>query len=213
MLNHRGRIMINRVRSNWIKECRVHPKFINIDITVTENHVSNIITRYLFLKERKYIKEPYNNIFYLLTISFFYFLSHLIEIELAYAKKQENKKRIQAYNLIYENNNVRVIQPLTYESAEKHGNGTRWCIAFCRVYWGIYTTGSRSMYFLLPKEGPEKIILYTISDYIFSMTDKEDKSITFSFLSDYMERMCIPPVIINNTNNTSKMYKVINNLT
>ena len=68
--------------------------------------------------------------------------------------KTQQKKSIDPSDAkkLYEDDNLLIVKPLTYESSCKYGSGTRWCTTSTQSYFKNYTEDGQSLYYVILKK-------------------------------------------------------------
>jgi hypothetical protein len=82
-------------------------------------------------------------------------LSNAIKTHNEKSKSQQNKIDSSSAKKIYEDSNILIVKPLTYEASCKYGSGTRWCttMADTPTYFKQYTSGdNQSLYYVILKK-------------------------------------------------------------
>jgi len=70
------------------------------------------------------------------------------------SKSQQNKIDSSSAKKIYEDSNILIVKPLTYEASCKYGSGTRWCTTTAgqSSYFNSYTAGEQVLYYVILKK-------------------------------------------------------------
>ena len=81
-------------------------------------------------------------------------LKGAIENHLATSKSQLKKQDTPNAQKIYEDSNILIVKPLTYEASCKYGAGTRWCTTTAGQpsYFKSYTAGDQVLYYVILKK-------------------------------------------------------------
>ena len=68
--------------------------------------------------------------------------------------KTQQKKSIDPSDAkkLYEDDNLLIVKPLTYESSCKYGSGTRWCTTSTQSHFKNYTEDGQSLYYVILKK-------------------------------------------------------------
>jgi hypothetical protein len=95
-----------------------------------------------------------------------------VEDAIFYAQEKGSKKE-KLYNaeLVYEDNKVKVVRPLTHEASRHYGTGTKWCTATASTkHFNNYITKGK-LFYILPKSGETKYAIF--SYFTFNPEDKQ----------------------------------------
>ena len=82
-------------------------------------------------------------------------LKNAIQSHKEKSKSQQNKFDSSGAKKIYEDSNILIVKPLTYEASCKYGSGTRWCTTMANTptYFKQYTEGNdQSLYYVILKK-------------------------------------------------------------
>jgi hypothetical protein len=82
-------------------------------------------------------------------------LKNAIQSHKEKSKSQQNKIDSSSAKKIYEDSNILIVKPLTYEASCKYGSGTRWCTTMANTptYFDQYTSGNdQSLYYVILKK-------------------------------------------------------------
>ena len=93
-------------------------------------------------------------------------LKIVIEAHKESSKSQQNKFDSSDAKKLYEDSNILIVKPLTYESSCKYGSGTRWCstMANTPTYFKQYTSGNdQSLYYVILKKFDRNNKFYKIA--------------------------------------------------
>ena len=97
--------------------------------------------------------------------------------------KGEQHKEIKAgADKVYEDDDLLIVSPETYESSCKYGAGTKWCTtSINREHWDAYYKKGVKLYYLIDKKNNEKFAaaLHSAGNEYFDATDH---LITFAIL-------------------------------
>ena len=146
-----------------------------------------VISKLCFYKKNKMLRFPYNNITYLMNISLKEIDEEIAKIDVLYENKQKEIDII----VHFENDEIIILTPLTYESAKKYGSNTRWCVSSrsSKAMYDILCTKDNKCYMFCSKINEEKYILYVHNGQAFEFTDKEDNHLMkidyLNFLNKY----------------------------
>lgn len=153
---------IKNTDSNLIESCEEETKY--------------EIEKFIFYKNKKIIKHPYNDISFWFKQNPLEFQKFIFNLDKKYEIKNKN------VDIIYENKFIKIITPNCYSSCRKYGYNTKWCITDKKTifYWLYYTNNNKEkIFYCLPKKNEKKYVVYV---YHFHITDKNDKNISvFNF--------------------------------
>lgn len=109
-----------------------------------------VISKFCFYKKNKMLRFPYNNTSYLMDISLFEFGKKITKIDALY----ENKEKKLDKKVYFENEEILVLTPLTYECAQKYGANTKWCVSsrHSKSMYDALCTGNNKCYMFCPKK-------------------------------------------------------------
>jgi len=98
-------------------------------------------------------------------------------------KKGSKKEKLYNAELVYEDDEIKVIVPLTHEASRHYGTGTNWCTATASPkHFNEYKKKGK-LFYILPKDGSEK---YAVFAYFKSTTkeyfDSKDKPVNPLFI-------------------------------
>jgi hypothetical protein len=82
------------------------------------------------------------------------------------SKSQQKKSDLSGAEKIYEDSNILIVKPLTYEASCKYGAGTRWCTTMANEprYFNQYTQGDdQSLYYIILKKFDRNNKFYKIA--------------------------------------------------
>ena len=82
------------------------------------------------------------------------------------SKSQQNKFDSSGAKKLYEDSNILIVKPLTYEASCKYGSGTRWCTTMANTptYFNQYTSGhDQSLYYVILKKFDRSNKFYKIA--------------------------------------------------
>jgi hypothetical protein len=82
-------------------------------------------------------------------------LKNAIQSHKEKSKSQQNKFDSSGAKKIYEDSNILIVKPLTYEASCKYGSGTRWCTTMANTptYFDQYTSGNdQALYYVILKK-------------------------------------------------------------
>jgi hypothetical protein len=110
--------------------------------------------------------------------------------------------RLEGAEKIYEDDNVLVLSPKTYDACKQYGRGTKWCLGSLDTmkYWSRYKNDS--IYFILSKILPSTDPFYKIAVTVdqkgvmryFRAPDKLASNIAdIVKLPDYILKLLVPP--------------------
>jgi len=79
--------------------------------------------------------------------------------------KTQQKKSIDTSDAkkLYEDDNLLIVKPLTYESSCKYGSGTRWCTTSTQSHFKSYTEDGQSLYYVILKKFDRSNKFYKIA--------------------------------------------------
>ena len=79
--------------------------------------------------------------------------------------KTQQKKSIDPSDAkkLYEDDNLLIVKPLTYESSCKYGSGTRWCTTSTQSHFKGYTEDGQSLYYVILKKFDRSNKFYKIA--------------------------------------------------
>jgi hypothetical protein len=175
-----GRIMFQQLVQKWYNEDPDHTR-------IRSNYVIN---KFLFYKNNKLLTAPYNDTSYLLTSTLADIEEKITELDSAYESKQKQLDRI----IQFENNEIVVITPLTYEAAKKYGSNTKWCVSAwsTMAMYDALCTNDRRCFMFCPKKQEDKHILYVHKNDAIEFTDREDNPLTMEDYTKYLDKFNIP---------------------
>lgn len=93
-------------------------------------------------------------------------LKIVIEAHKESSKSQQNKFDSSDAKKLYEDSNILIVKPLTFEASCKYGSGTRWCstMANTPTYFKQYTSGNdQSLYYVILKKFDRNNKFYKIA--------------------------------------------------
>ena len=93
-------------------------------------------------------------------------LANAIKTHKEKSKSQQNKIDSSSAKKIYEDSNILIVKPLTYEASCKYGSGTRWCttMADTPTYFNQYTSGNdQALYYVILKKFDRNNKFYKIA--------------------------------------------------
>jgi hypothetical protein len=161
-------------------------KWYSEDQCSTRIQSNYVVDKFLFYKENKMIKSPYDDVSYLLKISLQEIESVLSKIDsLCEVKQKQQSKIIQ-----FENDKMLVVTPLTYEASQKYGGNTLWCVSASQTMamYDALCTGKRMVYMFCPKNGDDKHILYVNNNNAVEFTDREDNPLTKDYYLAFLKK-------------------------
>ena len=145
-----------------------------------------VIDKFLFYKENKMIKSPYDDVSHLLKIP----LKEIEEVLSKIDSLHEVKEKQQSKIIQFENDKILVVTPLTYEASQKYGGNTLWCVSASQTMamYSALCTGERTVYMFCPKNGDDKHVLYTNKNKAVEFTDREDNPLTKKQYLDFLKK-------------------------
>jgi hypothetical protein len=95
-----------------------------------------------------------------------------VEKAIFYAQEKGSKKE-KLYNaeIVYENENVKVVIPLTHEASRHYGTGTNWCTATANPEHFYSYKSKGKLFYILPKDGKDKYAIF--SYFKFNYKDEQ----------------------------------------
>jgi hypothetical protein len=93
-------------------------------------------------------------------------LANAIKTHKEKSKSQQKKVDVSGAEKIYEDSNILIVKPLTYEASCKYGSGTRWCTTMANTptYFKQYTEGhDQSLYYIILKKFDRNNKFYKIA--------------------------------------------------
>jgi len=112
------------------------------------------INRFIFYKNKKIINSPYSDITFWTKKTYAHFQRYILSLDI----KHNLLKKTKDITHVYENDNVKILTPNTYEAACKFGYDTKWCIASkSTYYYWWYFTQNEKVYYILPKKMTKSI--------------------------------------------------------
>jgi hypothetical protein len=93
-------------------------------------------------------------------------LKNAIESHKETSKRQQNKFDSSGAKKLYEDSNILIVKPLTYEASCKYGSGTKWCTTMANTptYFNQYTSGhDQSLYYVILKKFDRNNKFYKIA--------------------------------------------------
>jgi hypothetical protein len=93
-------------------------------------------------------------------------LKIVIEAHKESSKSQQNKFDSSDAKKLYEDSNILIVKPLTFEASCKYGSGTRWCTTMANTpnYFKQYTSGDdQSLYYVILKKFDRNNKFYKIA--------------------------------------------------
>ena len=106
-----------------------------------------------------------------------------VEKAIHYAEEKGSKKE-KLYNaeLVYEDEKVKVVRPLTHEASRHYGTGTKWCTATASPEHFDGYTKKGKLFYILPKNGEDKYAIFSYTSFNpknkkLEGFDKKDKNI------------------------------------
>jgi hypothetical protein len=86
-------------------------------------------------------------------------------------EKGSKKEKLYNAELVYEDEKVKVVIPLTHEASRHYGTGTNWCTATANSsYFDEYKMKGK-LFYILPKDGEDKYAIF--SYFKFNSTDEQ----------------------------------------
>jgi len=79
-------------------------------------------------------------------------LKSIIDNHKTTSKSQLKKIDTSDAKKLYEDDNLLIVKPLTYESSCKYGSGTRWCTTSTQSHFKSYTEDGQSLYYVILKK-------------------------------------------------------------
>ena len=175
-----GRVMFQQLIQKWYSE----------DPDSTRIRSNYVINKFLFYKNNKMLTAPYNDTGYLLTSSLRNIEEKITELDSAYELKQKQLDKV----IQFENDEILVVTPLTYEAAKKYGNNTKWCVSAWEsmAMYDALCTNDRRCFMFCPKKQEDKHILYVHKNNAIEFTDREDNPLTMEDYLNYLKYFNIP---------------------
>ena len=93
-------------------------------------------------------------------------LANAIKTHKEKSKSQQKKADVSGAEKIYEDSNILIVKPLTYEASCKYGAGTRWCTTMANQpsYFKQYGTGAdQALYYIILKKFDRNNKFYKIA--------------------------------------------------
>jgi len=93
-------------------------------------------------------------------------LSNALDKHKDTSKSQQNKFDSSGVKKIYEDSNILIVKPLTYEASCKYGSGTKWCTTMANTptYFDQYTSGNdQALYYVILKKFDRSNKFYKIA--------------------------------------------------
>jgi len=93
-------------------------------------------------------------------------LANAIKIHKEKSKSQQKKDDVSGAEKIYEDSNILIVKPLTYEASCKYGAGTRWCTTMANEprYFNQYAKGpDQALYYIILKKFDRNNKFYKIA--------------------------------------------------
>jgi len=93
-------------------------------------------------------------------------LRNAIQTHKETSKSQQNKFDSSGVKKIYEDSNILIVKPLTYEASCKYGSGTKWCTTMANTptYFDQYTSGNdQALYYVILKKFDRSNKFYKIA--------------------------------------------------
>ena len=141
---------VNAATKNWLT-------------TSDESEVNQAISDFVILKQRNIIKHPDSDISIWVKRPFADFKKFVDSHMNKYSKKLDEKKPGKEIRKVFENDKVIVIVPLTWESSQRYGKGTKWCISGKKYeHWFTHRV-AWTIYFMLSKKRKRNDELYKVA--------------------------------------------------
>ena len=119
-----------------------------------------------------------------------------VEKAIEYAKqKGSRKEKAHDAEVVYEDDNVKVLIPLTHEASRHYGTGTNWCTATANPEHFSNYQRKGKIFYILPKSGDDKYAIYVpyTLDHLdipdIEAFDKEDNEAVYK---DIIKRLHLP---------------------
>ena len=90
-------------------------------------------------------------------------LKNIIDNHKTTSKSQLKKIDTSDTKKLYEDDNLLIVKPLTYESSCKYGSGTRWCTTSTQSHFKSYTEDGQSLYYVILKKFDRSNKFYKIA--------------------------------------------------
>ena len=96
--------------------------------------------------------------------------------------KSEEEREIKSSGVdkVYEDENILIVHPKTYEASCKYGAGTKWCTAsITRSYWESYWSAGVNLYYIIDKVNNKKYAVAVHPNGQKEGFTETDKSISY----------------------------------
>jgi hypothetical protein len=146
----------------------------------------------------KIIPRPYNGICFWFNKDYYVFQNFITDLDNLYTQRINIKNKLNDIRIIYENDDVLIIQPNTFEASCKYGSDTRWCTSFraSPYKYKEFSTLPFQFFLFLPKKDRDKrmLIIRNFKDetksYIIDINN--NSMYPDAFISDLKELYNVP---------------------
>lgn len=157
-------IRLKSIIQDVLNESAFDDAFVKWKVDADESTIEQYIDLFKILKTRGLLKGSEADISPWIKRPFEEFKQFIDRKEEQFKQVVAIKRTKKDADKVFENDQVLIISPNTWEASCKYGASTKWCISMGNVkrHWVNYASKGIKFYFILPKHGKEK---YAVAVY------------------------------------------------